>query len=196
MTPGNYTVTLTVWNNGCSDDTTFNVTVDALPTADFASTNECFGTSNSFTDLSNPNGGTITNWNWDFDNNGTVDNTAQNPTNGYPAAGSYTVELLVESSMGCKDSITKQVIVNPIPNANFSVDTVCFGQINTFTDLSGISSGNVQSWQWDFGDGLGVSSGQNPTYLYGNAGVYPVTLTVTSDSGCINTIIDLSLIHI
>jgi gliding motility-associated-like protein len=194
--PGTYPVSLSVVDsNGCTHDTTKNVFVDAQPTADFIFTNECFGTANGFTDQSNPNGGTITNWDWDFDNNGTVDNTAQNPTNGFAAAGTYTVELLVTTAQGCVDSISYQVTVNPIPVADFTADTVCFGDVTGFNDLSNISSGNITNWAWDFGDGLGTSNLQNPTYTYAVAGTYPVTLTVTSDSGCINTLIDTAYVN-
>jgi len=190
---GNYTATLTIYNNGCIDDTTVNITISAQPTAIFSHTTECFGATTAFTDLSNPNGGTISNWDWDFTNNGTVDNASQNPTNGYPAAGSYTVELLVTTTDGCVDSTTMLVVVNPIPFADFSVADVCFGTISTFTDLSTISTGAIIDWQWNFGDLLtttDTSSLQNPTYNYTIPGTYPVTLTITSDSGCINTVID------
>lgn len=188
---GTYPVNLNVSVGGlCPHDTTINVIVSAQPTAAFTFTNECFGTTTGFTDLSNPNGGTISNWDWDFTNNGTVDNTSQNPTNGYPAAGSYTVELMVSTALGCVDSITMQAVVNPIPVADFSVADVCFGATSTFNDSSNVITGNIIDWQWNFGDGVGTSVLQNPTYTYTNAGTYPVTLTITSDSGCINTVID------
>jgi hypothetical protein len=49
-----------------------------------------------FTDqtyTSDPNG--VATWLWDFDNDGTVDSTAQNPSHTYRAGGSYTVSLTV-----------------------------------------------------------------------------------------------------
>ena len=188
---GGFPVNLNVVDaNGCTHDTTLNISVSAQPTAIFSHTIECFGTTTGFTDLSNPNGGVISNWDWDFTNNGTVDNTNQNPTNGYPAAGSYTVELLVTTSVGCVDSTTMLVVVNPIPVADFSVADVCFGTISTFNDLSNISTGDIIDWQWDFGDASANSTLQNPTHNYVTPGSYPVTLTITSDSGCINTLID------
>jgi gliding motility-associated-like protein len=192
---GNYPVNLhIVDSNGCFHDTTIMVSVSAQPTAAFTFTNECYGTATSFTDLSNPNGGTINAWDWDFDNNGTVDNVLQNPTNGYASAGTYTVELLVTTTNGCKDSITMQVVVNPIPVANFSVAPVCLGTPSVFYDSSSVITGSITNWQWDFGDALGTSNAQNPTYTYAAAGTYAVTLTVTSDSGCIHTYIDSAVV--
>jgi gliding motility-associated-like protein len=192
---GTFPVSLSVVDsNGCSHDTTISVTVATQPTADYMFTYECFGTATNFTDLSQGNGSNIVSWEWDFDNNGTVDNSTQNPLNGFPAAGTYTTELLITTDSGCVDSITYQVVVNPIPVANFGVNPVCFGETSMFYDSSQVATGNVASWQWDFGDALGSSNLQNPTYVYGAAGTYPVTLTVTSDSGCINTYIDTAVV--
>lgn len=47
-----------------------------------------------------------------------------------------------------------------------------------FTDQS---TGSIESWYWDFGDGRD-SNLQNPTYSYGIPGTYSVSLTVTGDS--------------
>jgi PKD repeat protein len=47
-----------------------------------------------------------------------------------------------------------------------------------FTDLS---SGNVTSWLWNFGDDS-TSTSQNPTHVY-SAGTYTVTLTVSGPAG-------------
>ena len=49
-----------------------------------------------------------------------------------------------------------------------------------FTDLS---TGNPTSWSWDFGDGVGTSTVQNPSYTYNNIGTYTVTLTATNAYG-------------
>lgn len=184
---GTYPVTLIVTDgHGCKDTVTNNVTVAPQPTAAFTFTNVCFGTTTGFTDLSNGNGGTINQWSWDFTNNGVVDNTTQNPTNGYTAAGSYTVELLVTTTTGCKDSVTMVVPVDPIPVANFSGTNECLGNITTFIDSSNVSTGSIASWAWNFGDGTGTSVAPSPTYTYALSGTFNVTLTVTSDSGCIS----------
>ncbi|MBL4593596.1 MAG: PKD domain-containing protein [Flavobacteriales bacterium] len=186
---GNYPVSLNIIDsNGCFHDTTIVVSVSAQPTAAFTFTNECFGSATGFTDLSVPNGGTITNWDWDFQNDGTVDNTSQNATNGYPAAGNYTVELLVTTALGCVDSITMLVAVDPVPVASFTATSECVGTATTIINNSNVLTGSITAWAWDYGDMAGTSILQNPLpYTYGTSGNYTITLTVTSDSGCTNT---------
>jgi bacillolysin len=67
------------------------------------------------------------------------------------------------------------------PTSEFSsdVDTTCTGVIN-FTDLS---TNGPTGWGWDFGDGLGTSTLQNPGYTYGANGLYTVQLTSTNVNG-------------
>jgi len=61
--------------------------------------------------------------------------------------------------------------------ADFLLDNTCIDVPVQFTD---VSIGAAQ-WQWDFGDGIGSSTEQNPTYTYTSAGMYEVRLQV---SGC------------
>ena len=69
-----------------------------------------------------------------------------------------------------------------IPVAGFTANPISGVRplIVNFTDES---TGNITSWSWDFGDGLGSSTEQSPTYTYDNAGTYPVILTVTGPNG-------------
>lgn len=190
-TPVTATVTVTPTASGCiGQPDNFYITVDATPTANFSYTNVCEGTQTSFTDLSNPNGGVFVGWQWDFTSDGIIDDVNQNTTNGFSVAGTYNTTLYIETSLGCKDSITLPVVVDPIPVANFFNESVCFNQTSMFFDSSNISTGGIVNWQWDFGDNSGVSSSANPSYTYNQPGMYNVTLTVISDSGCINTFSD------
>jgi PKD repeat protein len=67
------------------------------------------------------------------------------------------------------------------PVAAFSSNSpVSLGQDMNFVDES---TGDIVSWSWDFGDGIGTSTLQNPTYQYGGGGNFDVTLTVTGPGG-------------
>jgi PKD repeat protein len=53
-----------------------------------------------------------------------------------------------------------------------------------FTDLS---TGSPVGYNWAFGDG-GISSGQNPTHVFGSSGTYTVSLTVTNSTGSMSSV--------
>ncbi len=59
--------------------------------------------------------------------------------------------------------------------ANFLVNEVCLSDISFFLDAS---LPEPDSWLWDFGDGSGSSTVQNPNHAYSSAGIYTVTLIV------------------
>jgi PKD repeat protein len=51
-----------------------------------------------------------------------------------------------------------------------------------FTDQSDAGSSAIAQWHWQFGDG-GTATGANPAHVYTAAGIYSVTLTVTTAAG-------------
>jgi len=61
-----------------------------------------------FTDLST-NG--PTSWSWDFENDGVVDSTEQNPTHTYSVPGVYTVSLMVSNAVSSDEEIKSGYIV-------------------------------------------------------------------------------------
>ena len=125
--------------------------------------------------------GDITSYAWDFNNDGTIDSTEQNPTCTFNAPGTYTVTETV-TGPGGNNTYTDHINVNyPAPVANFTVDNtnVTEPQSVNFTDKS---TGNITSYNWDFGDGT-ISTEQNPTHKYTTAGNYTVTETVTGLGG-------------
>lgn len=60
------------------------------------------------------------------------------------------------------------------PNADFNIDTADLTA--TFTN----TSTNASSYTWDFGDNIGTSTEENPSYVYTQDGTYTVTLTAVS----------------
>jgi gliding motility-associated-like protein len=165
------------------------------PSPEFSATplSGCAPVQVSFTDLSS---GSPTSWQWDLGNG--AQSTQQNPTTTYFNPGTYTVSLTVSNASGT-NSITKTafITINSAPTVDFnaSVTAGCFPVRTQFTDLSVPGSGNIVSWEWDFGDG-GSSTAQNPRYVYANAGNFNVSLKVTNDRGCSKTISKIQFVRV
>jgi PKD repeat protein len=138
-----------------------------------------------FTDMSR---GNVTDWAWDFDNDGIIDSIHQNPKHLYAHPGNYTVSLTVTGSGG-NDTELKVDYLKFIPCpqfADFSAETTRMQgvhpiQFTDLTDITGLQVGNITSWAWDFNsDGTIESTEQNPRHTYTRNGLYSVTLTVTT----------------
>lgn len=100
------------------------------------------------------------------------------------AADSGKYYVTVTSSAGCVRADSTYVIVYTNPVAQFNpIIPACEKNAISFTDLSSPSGQTLVKWNWDFGDGS-VDSVQDPVHRYDTAGIYPVTLIVTTDKGC------------
>ena len=53
---------------------------------------------------------------------------------------------------------------------------------NQYVHFNDLSTGDVQSWEWDFGDGT-TSNNRDPVHSYTSLGTFQVTLTVKSTTG-------------
>lgn len=190
---GSYVVVLTsTSNNGCQSTVNLPVTVNGPPVAAFTATNVCL---NALTMFTNNSTGAVQ-WNWNFGDGGT--SALQNPTHTYLGYGNYVVTLVVASAAGCIDTVIDTLTVYPLPVVSFSADTVCVGDPTTFADLSFVPSGNITTWSWNFGDpssgANNTSNLQNPTHVFSAPGNFNVTLTVTSNNGCVSTVVLQALV--
>ncbi len=78
----------------------------------------------------------------------------------------------------------------PNPVADFNANVACIGSQTTFQNnstINSIYSSSIIQYNWNFGDGTN-SQVINPSHTYATAGSYSVTLTVTTNFGCINSI--------
>jgi PKD repeat protein len=102
------------------------------------------------------------------------------------AAGAYSVTIT--DANGCSGTLSTTVNVNPLPDAQFTPNDVCINEPMQFMDVSTIGSGSITAWSWSFGDG-NVSQQQNPSHYYPSSGAFAVTLVVTSNMGCVDSLI-------
>ncbi|MGB0368677.1 MAG: PKD domain-containing protein, partial [Flavobacteriales bacterium] len=185
---GVYNVTLISYTDSvCTDTLTQSVTVYAAPTADFTTDTVCAELLMTFTDQSTVPVGAIVSWTWHFGDGD--QSTDQSTTHVYALGGVYTVSLIVESDLGCIDTMMQSILVYPKPNAEFGSFAACQDDENQFTDQSLVATGSsITGWEWDFGDAIGTSSTQNPIYTFDTSGVYTVTLISETNFGCLDTV--------
>lgn len=128
-TTDNYSITITD-ADGCTATDVIHVTINGVaPLPGFSADTTCLGNSTHFTDTSS---GVITQWIWYF---GDGDSSVlQNPTHLYIHTGTFSVSLFVYS-VGCSNSITKSIIVNPVDTTH-QAQTVCNGNSYVFYGTS------------------------------------------------------------
>ena len=184
---GDYVIRLKTSIPGCSDEISKIVSdVGEGPAVDFNFSGKCASDPIVFT---NQTLGSIAGYDWDL--GGTV-STQTNPTVSFNDPGNYTAKLKATGTNGCVSEMTKPLVIYSKPTPNFSLALPpfsCSGSPSQFTDTTPVlTDSNLAAWAWSFGTGSAVSTQQNPTFTYSQAGAYNVGLTVTSDQGCANTI--------
>jgi len=189
-TAGNFPIQLIVADaKGCADTLSSNFRVNANPVAAFnlddstLCLNECV----TVADASVAADGAIVGYAWDMDNNGTVESNVQSPAcHKYTVANAKTIKLVVTDANGCTASASKGLVVNSIPQANFSTQAVCQGTPLVLLNQSAPGTGALTSCTWLFHDG-NFSNNCNTSKIFNIAGNYPVSLVVADNFGCKDT---------
>ncbi len=179
---GTYTVTVTDVN-GCTSSATVLITEPSLLNVQASATPATVCEGSPVTLSANAGGGTPTyTYGW---LPGPLVGATQNIT---PTA-TTTYVVTVSDANGCTVSAPVVVTVNAMPVAILSANNTsgCAPLCVNFTDASTLTSGTITSWSWDFGDQT-TSTQQNPSHCYTTAGSHDVILTVTTASGCTQTI--------
>ncbi|MCB0735196.1 MAG: PKD domain-containing protein, partial [Bacteroidetes bacterium] len=191
---GDFDIGLIVTSDqGCKDTITQTVTVAEKPVAGFTLTigENCLnGNRLQVASTSTVGTGTISQFSWDYgDGTSTL---GSNPVDkSYTAAGIYAIRLIVVTDGGCKDTVTQNTIIHPSPMANFDTVGGCVNEEFTFANTSTIIGGGLANFLWTFGDGK-TSVDQSPLHVYAASGTYEVSLKVTTDQGCTDSILKKS----
>jgi gliding motility-associated-like protein len=182
---GFFEVTLTAANQGCSSIYVDTVLVD-LPTAVFTYSGNCSGSVISFDSQSSYVNGTITSYQWNFDNG--TGSTFEDPVTSYGIAGEYVVSLTVTGSNGSQHTFSDTIVIDNKPIVLFTANpqNACSPLSTSFTNNSITDPGSV--YYWNFGDNT-FSLLQSPSKVYPNAGVYTIQLTISSPNGCVDSLI-------
>jgi PKD repeat protein len=182
---------------GCSSQVLKTApSVIAGPLVDFTSNGHCAGTAVQFTDGTS---GSVTMVSWAFGDGGVA--SEPNPAHTFNSPGNYSVTLSTLNAGGCMNFSTKPLTIYTTPSPDFQIALPpfsCSGSPSLFTDLTpSPTESNLSAWSWDFGDpatGLDVSGLRNPEYTYAFSGNYDVTLSVTTNFGCKDSVMKPVLI--
>ncbi|MEO6903596.1 MAG: PKD domain-containing protein [Bacteroidia bacterium] len=178
--------------NNCADTIIKSIQLYNIPFANYKALGGCLNDSVIFTDSSKLDGDFISNWYWQFENGG--QSTLKYPRYKFSSAGNYQPMLRVTSSHGCIDSISKPLVIMEAPITNFSPDkiTANANQVINFRD----NSKGAVTWHWNFGDSIGFSNLQHPSYHYSSTGIYKICLTTSNYLGCADTTCQVEIITV
>ncbi len=131
---------------------------------------------------------------WDFGDGSPV-STQENPSHTYTAGGDYTVTLYAFGSNSNDTAVVQaSIVVYPKPTADFLAYPTLVGNNKDSVYFVSNAIGATQ-WNWDFGDG-NTSTQTNPAHYYASEGNYTVTLIVSNEYGCSDTITKTNFITV
>jgi gliding motility-associated-like protein len=151
---------------------------------------------------SSSNGGEIATTFFEFtDGTSIMEQGADSTSNWFEIPSLYSANMTITSIYGCvyTGSFIDFIEVLPLPVADFTFSTNPATFFETTIQLQDRSSFDVIDWQWlSPGSSPSYSNSQNPVFNFpeGVVGVYPVTLIVTTEYGCTDTVtIDMNIIQ-
>ena len=198
---GRFNVSLVIRdNNGCRDTATVPIDVLPAPVAAFdAPSAICQGDSFSLPNLSYaPGNSVILSQQWYFsDGSPTSENS---PSHVFTYEDQQWVLLEVFNQHGCRDTFSQHVLVYPQPDVAFAVEEdVCIGDsahlLYQASIRDDIADDYIVDWSWHLGDSTFLGDVLRPVHLYDTAGAFPVTLTIVSDKGCVDSLTQNQFIH-
>ncbi|HWL92136.1 MAG TPA: PKD domain-containing protein [Phycisphaerae bacterium] len=128
--------------------------------------------------------GTIEEFRWDFGDGGQALGRTVNHT--YAVGGTYTVRLTVKDNRGERVFTQRTIFVNAAPNAEFTFEVDESDTLLLSFDGSGSSDvdGEIERFDWDFGDGETLSDGGPAVeHAYAAPGTFTVQLEVFDEQG-------------
>jgi PKD repeat protein len=177
---GNYPIIYIIKSlNGCIDTIQKSVTVYANPVANFVADSVCLNQPIILQSSSTVENDIISNHRWSINN--VLAGTTSPITLLIDSANTYNINLIETTAHQCRDTITKTLVVKPVPHAQFSYnyDEHNIGYQVQFanTTIGGFD------YQW-FNESVLFSSITQPEYDFTAEGEYSILLIATNQQGC------------
>lgn len=140
------------------------------------------------TDSVDPDG-VIEKFEWDLDGDGSYDDADGDEIgHEFTKIGTYSVGLRVTSTTGEFATFEKDIIVEEAKNPEAKITIIdnpqsfTTGQLYNFkADDSTSPNGQIEKYEWDFGDGTKPATTKTVSHTYAKAGSYELTLKVTDE---------------
>jgi PKD repeat protein len=188
-TTGQYVLEVTNANN-CRNQDTIEVTIiGTSPTLQFTfSDTLCQYSQGSFSDNSfiPNNNGTISTKTWSISEGTTLSGSFGNFS--IDTSGTFNVTLLVETVEGCSSNISFPIVVHSKPSISFITQNYCPYEAIQFTPQNSFPIG-IGSHLWNFNQNNNTSTASNPSYSFGQSGIFNVSLQAEDINGCRDTIV-------
>ena len=133
--------------------------------------------------------GDLRGFTWDFGNG--ITDTGRVVSHTYPTGGTFTVMLTVTDGEGLSHSVSQEVEAvspnqPPIAEFTFEKDSLLFYTVHFDASPSRDPDGTLESYQWDFGNGIPVA-GMQVSHTFPHEGPFLVQLVVTDNQGATDT---------
>ena len=162
---------------GCTDTTTTSVQVIPRLEADFAWVDN--GCHPYPVDFNNESEGAL-NYQWIYSDGG--NDTIAEPGHIFYNYGitdeNFSIMLIANSHFGCADTLTQDITVYPLPDAEFVVTPVIQVYPNATVEILDNSVAGTATYAWTFGDGTGADSSGVTGHTYGTWGSYEISLVI------------------
>lgn len=190
---GNYSVELIITNaNGCSDTAVQNITVNPSPSAN-ASVDINSGCTPLSVQFTNSSTGGLSYF-WDFGDG--INSAVSDPSYTYTLAGNYIPTLTVINNFGCTDTFYVNpgvtALLTPQISSIVNNQQACFNDLVSYTTT--LSDTLQPTYNWDFG--FTTSNQFNPSINCTSTGLFDVSLIVTNNNGCSDTLIETDFLEI
>jgi gliding motility-associated-like protein len=202
VNPGTYMVSMRSQNT-CTDTTVYQqINVYASPTANFT-TNQNIFCARDTVRITNSSTPTSLQYLWNMGDGSPTFTGVVNPTHIYSTAGTYTITLIATSTFNagasCRDTLRRQVIINPVPTAAFSSNLSTYN-CAPFTLSAYATPANFNSVEWyvlsSSGSVLFSITGFTLAHLIPTAGNYQVKMIGYNAQGCRDSLTTPFTVHV
>lgn len=176
---GSYSVVVTDVNTNCSLDTIFIVSESNTFTRQIDIIDSHCGRSDGSASVTCTGGTGTYYYTWN-----TVPQTIISSISNV-SAGDYIVTV---SDGICTYTLTVTVVDLPGPTAEFTSQPTVMTDMNPTCNFSDQSTGNINTWFWNFGDGTS-SNTSSPSHNFEGLGTFNVMLIVIDRNGCSDTVV-------